>query len=216
VLFAGRVVAAVSVSRGLAGCFALMGNTLALACSLLIAPSSSHQCSTDSDCAAVPALRGRVCNVEHGICVDSRASAAADGTDAPCQSTEICTQRNAGDPSLCRVPGSSACLPLTSPECPSVSGTWQAASAIFLGSIGPLSLQFPGFAEAFRDPYTARLLRAIDLGAEEWQAELPNGLGFSSRTIALVHCDSRGRRGGRHDSFASGAPAIPRAGEDGG
>jgi substrate-binding family protein len=155
-----------------------------LACSLIYDPAPASQCATDDDCDRVPALRGRQCDISSGVCVDRFRQGLE--PNVTCQSTRICTQQNANFASVCRGPGP-ACVPLETPDC-YVSGDWEAANALFIGSISPQTQGLEG--DRLSRPFVARALAAIDLGLEEWRFALPDGLPLSGRPLAIVHCDS--------------------------
>ncbi|MEO8179032.1 MAG: ABC transporter substrate-binding protein [Deltaproteobacteria bacterium] len=146
----------------------------------------------DADCDREPALRGRVCDTDNGVCVDRSAlQALAVQPSVLCESTELCTEQNNDEPSLCRSPGL-PCVPLQTRDCPRVSGPWRAPNALLFGSIGSLTLRNSFDGDPAPQHFADRLIDAIDLGLDEWQTELPNGLAFSKRPIALVHCDGQG------------------------
>jgi ABC-type branched-subunit amino acid transport system substrate-binding protein len=183
----------IQVGSGWRCALAALCSSASLACSLLFNPPSARQCLVDGDCEREPALRGRTCDVEFGICVEKSAAppAARLELDAACESTEACTRENAGAPALCRVPGT-PCVPLGTPQCPLISGDWQAPNVLLLGSVGPQTQRVAQPPNIIHPAYFARLIDAMNLGVEEWQAELPRGLSFSKQPIALVHCDSAG------------------------
>ncbi len=135
----------------------------------------------------MPALRGRQCDIDSGVCVDRVSQSLAPTT--ACQSTQICTRENANFASVCRGP-EQACVPLETPDC-YISGDWEAEDALFIGSISPQTLRFAD-GELSSNPYVTRALFAIDLGLEEWSFALPGGLPVSARPLAIVHCDSGG------------------------
>lgn len=157
---------------------------LTLRCSVLYEPADVRQCATDADCAG-PQLSGLSCDQRYGLCVSTLSS-----SPGGCESTEACVAQNGGRAALCRFPGR-PCVQIGTAECPSVSGPWQSPDVLLVGSIGPHTLlNHDGTANPV--DHTERLVRAIDLGLEEWQREVPEGLFFSARPIALVHCDSKG------------------------
>lgn len=160
------------------------------ACSVLFEPSPARQCSMDSDCEEQPELSGRACDVDHGVCVrpSSVVAANADGQDR-CQSSEACTAQNEGQPALCRQPGT-PCVPLTTPDCTRLSGSWQTPNAVLLGSVGPQSQRLAVVRDVLYNPFVQRLLDAMDLASAEWQAQRPTGFSFSGGSIAILHCDS--------------------------
>lgn len=153
-----------------------------MGCSVLYEPPEPRQCVTDADCESQPELAGLVCEASLGVCVARAPSAEG------CESTARCSQQNSGQAALCRYPGS-PCVRLQTPECPLITGNWQAPNALFLGSVGPHHRRL---AEGSTEPveYVERLLRSIDLAAEEWEQEVPGGLPLSERPLAIVHCDS--------------------------
>jgi hypothetical protein len=166
-----------------------LGGALLLAgCSVLYGSPPAEQCSSDADCERQPALRGLICDQQYGICVSKAESAAP--APGGCESSELCTERNEGAPSLCRVPGT-PCIPLTTDDCSLVRGRWEAPNSLLIGSIGPHTLrQVSG--NAVPVAWTSRAAQALDLGLSEWNELLPNGLLTSSSSLAIVHCDSGG------------------------
>ncbi len=157
----------------------------ALHCSVLWDPPAPRQCDSDADCAALSASSG-TCDPDHGVCVSSNTPVA----ENQCQSTALCTQINSTMASLCRYPGS-PCVRIETADCPRVTGNWRAPNALILGSIGPHTFGQVDGSEIGID-YIERSLRAIDLAIGEWEQEVPGGLSFSRRPIAMVHCNSRG------------------------
>jgi hypothetical protein len=154
-----------------------------LGCSVLYDPPAARQCFTDADCESQPELTGLICDGSLGVCVDAPAL-AGEG----CESTALCQQQNSNQAALCRFPGS-PCVRLQTPECPLLTGNWQAPNALILGSVGPHRYrQADGSVED--SDYVERLVRSIDLAAEEWQQEVPTGLPLSRRPLAILHCDS--------------------------
>lgn len=154
-------------------------------CSMLYAPAPARQCESDADCQQQPQLRGLSCDTQYGLCVSEQ-----NALEPGCESTSACTEQNEGLPALCRYPGS-PCVRLATPECPLVSGDWQAGDALVLGSVGPYTLGQPDHS-APQLEYVTRLRKALDLGVEEWQREVPEGLFSSQRPLAVVHCNSNG------------------------
>lgn len=186
-------------------------------CSFLLAPAEPTQCSADADCKANPALRDRVC--DNGFCV---AQAAEVDGGRGCVSTELCTQANSGQLSVCKVPGGNgaeagACEVWQTEQCRTLSNLQiaQDPNAIIIGSILPLTVkQFDGtFAKS---DYADRVRRAIDLAASEFEAALPGGVMFpdgKQRPIAVLHCDSGltadgARRAMKHLTSVVGSPAM--------
>ncbi len=158
---------------------------LCLHCSLVYEPAAPRQCSSDADCQGQPQLSGLSCDTQYGLCV-SRQAALADG----CESTSACIERNGGRPALCRFPGS-PCVQIATADCPDVAGDWQRPDVLLLGSIGPHTmLNWDGSASAV--DHVRRLVDSINLGLEEWQREVPEGLFNSGRPLAMVHCNSNG------------------------
>lgn len=158
---------------------------LSARCSLLYEPAAARQCTSDADCAGQPQLSGLACDLQHGLCVSKLSS-----NPGGCESTEACVAQNGGRAALCRFPGT-PCVALQTAECPRVSGDWRSPDVLLLGSIGPHTLlNHDGSANPV--DHIERLVRAIDLGLEEWQREVPEGLFYSGRPIAMVHCDSQG------------------------
>jgi hypothetical protein len=158
---------------------------LSLHCSVLYAPPNARQCASDADCEDQPQLQGLACDAEHGVCVSKQANLVGG-----CESTTECTEQNEGRAALCRFPGS-PCVNIATADCPQVSGDWHAADVLLLGSVGAHTFKLADGSARPVD-YVERLSNAVDLGLEEWQREVPGGLFFSQRPIAMVHCNSNG------------------------
>lgn len=163
-----------------------------LGCSLLLSAPEPSQCESPRDCDAIPALRGRVC--EQGFCVPPAVvDAAVDAARPPegCSSAELCTKANSGKASVCREAGG-PCTPWETAQCDPIRGEWKDPNAIVIGTILPFHVtQANGALVPY--PYTKRLQRAIDLGLEELNAALPDGVpvpGGARRPFAVLHCDS--------------------------
>jgi len=167
-------------------------STLLGACSLVYSPEPARQCSTNSDCDAEPALSGRRCDAEYGICIQALETDTAPG--APCVSTESCEAANLGQPALCRVPGT-PCVRLATRTCPRVSGDWKAPDAVFIGSIGQQTQDALSPQGVPPVSYATHLLDAIDLGVDEWAQSRRAAPSASARSMAVVHCDSAGDAG---------------------
>jgi hypothetical protein len=88
---------------------------------------------------------------------------------------------------LCRARGT-PCIPLQTPDCFRVHGQWQVPNALFIGTIGPHTLSSSG--NTVQLTVAPRATRAIDLGLDEWNQMLPDGLPASGGPLAVVHCDS--------------------------
>jgi ABC-type branched-subunit amino acid transport system substrate-binding protein len=183
-------------------------------CSLLLNTADRTQCQTNADCDGNSALRGRVCS--SGFCVldaPNPETVSADGGSG-CVSTALCTQHNSGRASVCTVAGG-PCVPWEIPECPSIGGGWQDPNRIVVGSLLPLHV-LQGDKTVLEGPYTKRLLRAIDLGLEEFTSVVPSGLvvpGGPPRPLAVLHCDTNGdpdtaRRLFQHLTDVVGAQAV--------
>lgn len=155
-----------------------------LHCSVVFEPPPARQCSLDSDCKALGAPGAWSCDTIAGVCVSAAMTAAG------CESTEACVAANEGRPALCRFPGT-PCVMLATPECPRVSGEWSAGDALFVGSVGTQTLR-QADGSAPEHEHVERMLQAVDLGIEEWNREVPEGLFTSRRSIAMVQCDSEG------------------------
>lgn len=184
-------------------------------CSLVVDTSARVQCQTTADCEANPSLQGRVCQA--GFCAIAGRDPGPVSSDAgpACVSTELCTQANSGRASICKKAGVTPCVPLEiDDECPTITGRWRDPNAILLGSLLPLTIKLPDKTHP-ASPYSKRLLRAIDLAAEEIDAAAPSGffIGNTPRPIAILHCDSRGdpdhaRRMFTHLVEDAGAQAV--------
>ncbi|MBX3188493.1 MAG: hypothetical protein KF819_15870 [Labilithrix sp.] len=190
---------------------------LGMGCSFLLSTAEPTQCSTDADCAASPTLRNRVC--QGGFCVipgiDAPGPVIADGSD-PCVSTELCTQANSGQLSVCRTKGG-RCQVWQTEQCRKVSNIAAAKdpNTIIIGSILPFTIrQFDGTKPA--SDYADRVRRAIDLAASEFEAAVPGGVlfpGNTRRPIAVLHCDSGLSADGamlamKHLTEVVGSPAL--------
>lgn len=167
---------------------------LAAGCSLIVNTSDRAQCQTTADCDANPALRNRVC--QQGFCALKQPEQGPTENDAgpTCVSTELCTQANSGRASICKRAGVTPCTPLViDGDCPTITGKWKDPNAIIVGSLLPLTIKLPNKTSP-ESPYSKRLLRAIDLAAEEIDAAAPSGFQIANaqRPIAVLHCDSRG------------------------
>jgi|GEM_PF-2998161 len=165
----------------------------AAGCSLFVSTAEPVQCSTDRDCEATPSLRGRTCQA--GICAVERPLETADaGGGDPlmnCVSTETCTQLTSGRLSVCRTPGQ-PCVQLQTPQCHTVRGSAGSPDAVVLGVILPLTAQQVNGSRP-RDAYAERLLTAMRLAIDDFEAALPGGLFMADgkrRPFGLVACDS--------------------------
>ena len=193
---------------------------LAAGCSLIVNTGDRVQCQTTADCEASPALQGRVC--DQGFCALIARDPGTTDIDAgtPCVSTELCTQANSGRASVCKKAGA-PCTPLViDGDCPTITGRWDDPNAIIVGSLLPLTMKLPG-AMAGVHPYSNRLLRAIDLAAEELDAAMPAGvvIGDAARPIAVLHCDSggelaRAQKRFEHLTDVAGAQVVITAWEE--
>jgi hypothetical protein len=157
-------------------------------CSFLVDTSDRAQCSVDADCAANAALAGRVCR--GGFCALAPAPASNDGGEA-CTSTALCTQSH-GTKSVCRQAGK-PCVDLLVDGCIELTEGWDDPNAIIVGSLLPLTLVQPN-GKAADVKYSMRVLRGIDVAAEELRDALPAGylIGGAQRPVSVLHCDSRG------------------------
>ncbi len=184
-----------------------------IGCSLLLSTAEPMQCRSQRDCAANPGLRDRVC--EEGFCVvprldPSQVSPPSEG----CTSTDHCTQMNGGKASVCRIAGGT-CTPLQTASCGDIRGDWKDPQAIFVGTILPFHHKQPS-GPPVADPYASRVGRAIDLGLEELNAALPNGLPIAGKPrghFAVLHCDSSlndagAREAMKHLTEVVGARAV--------
>lgn len=161
---------------------------LAAGCSFLVNTAEPDQCSTDRDCQAISALRDRVCR--EGFCVADPSTLSPEA-GAGCVTTELCTQANTGEPSVCKTPGG-PCTPWQTPECRYFSGAWGDKKALVIGSIAPFTIKQADF-RAKVVPYAHRVRRAIDLAVSDFATEMPGGFffpGTERRPFAVVHCDS--------------------------
>ncbi len=163
---------------------------LGAGCTLLMNTAEPIQCRTNGDCDGNPSLRGRVC--EQGFCVVPTAPIVPVSTDAGpgCVSTQLCTQANSSQPSICRKAGE-PCIPIHTKDCPKVVGAWNDPKAIFIGAIEPQHFkQLDGSLPEV--PYIDRFIRAVNLAVEEHAAASPQGIvvGGQRRPLAVVHCDS--------------------------
>lgn len=172
---------------------ALAIGLLAAGCSLIVNTGDRVQCQTTADCAANPALQDRIC--DQGFCAlrASQPGPVAEASDL-CVDTDLCTQTNSGRASICKAAGVTPCTPLEiDGDCPSIVGKWKDPHAIIVGALLPLTIKLPN-GKAPESPYSKRLLRAIELAAEEIDAAAPSGffIAGQQRPIAVLQCDSRG------------------------
>ncbi len=167
---------------------------LAAGCSLIVSTGDRTQCQTTADCEANPALQGRVCQAGFCALVGKDPDPVSSDAGPACVSTDLCTQANSGRASICKKAGVTPCVPLEiDGDCPTITGKWKDPNAIIVGSLLPLSIKLPNKTNP-ESPYSKRLLRAIDLAAEEIDAAAPSGFQIANaqRPIAVLHCDSRG------------------------
>lgn len=185
---------------------------LAAGCSLIVNTSDRVQCRTNADCAANPALQDRTCQL--GFCA-LQGNDPVTNAGSECVSTDLCTQGNSGRASICKQAGVTPCTPLEiDGDCPTITGRWRDPNAIIVGSLLPLTIKLPN-KTAPESPYSKRLLRAIDLAAQEIDAAAPSGFPVANqqRPIAVLHCDSRGdpdhaRKMFTHLTENAGAQAV--------
>lgn len=175
----------------------LIAATIALlgaGCSFLLDTAEPTQCSTNADCEANPSLRNRVC--QSGFCTIP--GVPDPGVRTPdsgpgCVSTELCTQANSGQLSVCRTKGR-PCEPWQNEQCRLVSSPALAMdpNAIVIGSILPFTVQQ---VDKSKPPsaYADRVRRAIDLAASEFATALAGGIFLTDgkrHPLAVIHCDS--------------------------
>ncbi len=150
---------------------------LATACSLLV-QSNAVQCTVDQDCAIFDAGGAPI------VCIDT--VCVGPGVGGPCQTNTDCVTRNAGMPATCRN-DTHQCVPLLSPNCPTVYGDYQSNDAIVLGSV--LSLTGMQGSSGVFEVQSAEL--ALDDFANTIVG-LPAGADGKPRPLVLVECDDTG------------------------
>jgi hypothetical protein len=174
---------------------------LSLGCSLTYGDPPSEQCESDADCRAV-GLADAVCDVEHGVCVDSASPANERAPDS---------SESAALLAACAAPGGPC--PLLSAECTRLAGDFADPDAVIIGTLSPHTFG-AGQAEPLSIPYVSRWLDTIELGLAEWQAQAPGGrLEGSRRPLALLHCNSgddlpQARRAMGHLIDVAAAPVV--------
>lgn len=165
---------------------------LGAGCSLLLATAEPTQCSTDRDCEASPSLRNRTC--QRGFCVIPGVTdpgiVTPDGGPG-CVSTELCTQDNSGQLSVCKVKGGS-CQIWQTAQCRLKTPLAGDPNAIIVGSILPFTVRQYDGAVATSD-YADRVRRSIDLAVSDFATQLPGGILAADgkrHPLAVIHCDS--------------------------
>lgn len=178
--------------RALLRSLGLLLGLASASCVLLLDVADAKQCTTDGDCKGP--LAGRVC--ASGFCVVPTTPVGADGGDG-CVSTELCTQANSNQVSVCKTRGT-PCVPLENSQCfvPDADAFRKALmdpNAIVLGAIAPFTLKQADNARP-KLAYTERMGRAMQLALEEIASAQPTGLlvGNTRRPLALLMCDSSG------------------------
>lgn len=188
---------------------------LGAGCSFLLDTAEPTQCSSDSDCEASASLRNRKC--QSGFCVVPGTDPQIRTPDAGsgCVSTDICTQDNSGQLSVCKTVGG-ACQIWQTEQCKlPVSPAARDPNAIIIGSILPLTVeQYDG--TKVQNDYADRVRRSIDLALADFATELPGGIMLADgkkHPLAVLHCDSGLSADGaklamKHLTEVVGAPAL--------
>ncbi|MFO0761195.1 MAG: ABC transporter substrate-binding protein [Byssovorax sp.] len=195
---AGRL----AVEVGLAALSTLGIGLAATSCSLIV-DTNSAQCTTDADCDAVDALKGRTCDTQKGLCVAPTApkctkdadctSATSDQicnkdgacVDVECSKNQTCANKN-GAYSICR---KNACIKLTTELCQTVYSTkdnhqdaYLDENAFFVGSILPSDTY---------DPIGPVIENAAKLALDDFKKQngLPAATGTGRRPMVLIGCN---------------------------
>jgi ABC-type branched-subunit amino acid transport system substrate-binding protein len=165
-------------ARGLAGTVALASVVVAVhasGCSALV-DRADAQCTIDADCARFGAY---VC--DRGGCVPGAAPAEAGAEAAPpvsCDTTAACVAAH-GASWICRH-ADATCVPLVSPDCPTVVGDYTRDDALLLGALLPLDGPHSTTGAAMQD--------ALRLAVMDFAAGLP-APGGGRRPLAVVVCN---------------------------
>jgi hypothetical protein len=165
---------------------------LGAGCSLLLDTAEPTQCSTDRDCEASPSLRNRTC--QSGFCVIPGVTdpqVVTPDAGPGCVTTELCTQDNSGQLSVCKVKGG-PCQIWQTAQCRLRTPLAGDPNAIVIGSILPLTVRQYDGAVVTSD-YADRVRRSIDLAVSDFTTQLPGGILLADgkrHPLAVLHCDS--------------------------
>lgn len=171
-------------------------------CSLLLDTAEATQCASQRDCDSSATLRNRICR--EGFCV-------LPGTDLPpvsedsgsgCVTTDLCTQGNGGQVSVCKTQGG-ACTPWQTEQCKWIAGSVRNDNAVVIGTILPITAkQVSGAPLPF--PYGERVRNAISFAIKDFEKQLPGGAFMSDgkqRPFGVIHCDSHQTAEGAMSAF---------------